>query len=464
MAEVMKLPPQNIEAEKSVLGAIMIDPEAIVKVADILEEDDFYKKNHKTIFTAMKEIYSKGEPIDILSLSSRLKEKKHLKPVGGVSYLTELVNQVPTISNVSHYAQIVKKKKILRDLISASQKIIELGYDESQEIEFILDKAEKAIFNISKESLKQDFIRVKEAIEEAWERIEKLHREGKSPVRGIPTGFTDLDNILSGLQKSDLIILASRPSIGKTTLALDITRYAAVKEKIPVGIFSLEMSKDQLVDRLLAAEAGISLWKMRTGKLSTQGKENDFVKLQNAFGILSNAPIFIDDAGSSTVMQIKTLSRRLQLEKGLGLIIIDYLQLMQSQTSTDNRVQEVSQISRSLKSLAKELNVPILALSQLSRAVEHRPDRIPRLADLRESGSIEQDADVVMFIHREDKINPNTERKNIADIIIAKHRNGPTGRTELFFNPSQVKFENLDKAHKEEVFDEDYSEITEEEF
>jgi len=442
----------------------MIDPEAIVKVADILEEDDFYKKNHKTIFTAMKEIYSKGEPIDILSLSSRLKEKKHLKPVGGVSYLTELVNQVPTISNVSHYAQIVKKKKILRDLISASQKIIELGYDESQEIEFILDKAEKAIFNISKESLKQDFIRVKEAIEEAWERIEKLHREGKSPVRGIPTGFTDLDNILSGLQKSDLIILASRPSIGKTTLALDITRYAAVKEKIPVGIFSLEMSKDQLVDRLLAAEAGISLWKMRTGKLSTQGKENDFVKLQNAFGILSNAPIFIDDAGSSTVMQIKTLSRRLQLEKGLGLIIIDYLQLMQSQTSTDNRVQEVSQISRSLKSLAKELNVPILALSQLSRAVEHRPDRIPRLADLRESGSIEQDADVVMFIHREDKINPNTERKNIADIIIAKHRNGPTGRTELFFNPSQVKFENLDKAHKEEVFDEDYSEITEEEF
>lgn len=445
----LRVPPHNTEAEQSVLGSLMLDKDAIIKVADIVRVGDFYKGDHNTIYEAMLELYSDREPIDVLSLSNRLEEKGKLDAVGGSAYLATLVNVVPSASNVAHYAKVVQKKSLLRRLITTATEMVEMGYDEEKDVENILDEAEQKLFAVSQKYLKQDFIPIRSILEEAFNRIDELHKSDKA-FRGTPTGYTDLDNILSGLQASDLIILAARPSVGKTTFALDIARQIGVHSKIPVGVFSLEMSSDQLVDRMIAAQAGVDLWRLRTGKLQTEGDDNDFQKIGEAIGILSEAPIFIDDTSSANIMEMRTMARRLQAEHKLGVIIIDYLQLMEGRSRMgDNRVQEISEISRGLKQLAKELNVPVIALSQLSRAVESRPDQIPKLSDLRESGSIEQDADVVLFLYREDRVKPDTPNKGIADVIIAKHRNGPVGKISLFFDENSTTFRNLERAHSE---------------
>lgn len=443
-----KLPPQSIEAERSVLGSLMLDKSAIVKVVDFLIPKDFYRGVHQNIYQGMVELFQRKEPIDLLSMSTRLKERGNLEEIGGNAYLTELINSIPTASNLLNYAKIVQRKKILRDLISASHEIGLMGYDEDEDTEILVDQAEKKIFSIAQKSLSQDFVPIKSTLEEAFQRIDKLSRQKGIP-RGVPTGFKDLDNLLSGLQKSDLIILASRPSMGKSALALDIARYASIYGKVTVGLFSLEMSQDQVVDRLIAAQANVDLWRLRTGRLSSEGEDNDFSRIQHALGVLSEAPIYIDDAASSNILQMRAMSRRLQADKKLGLIIVDYLQLMEPRNPGAPIVQQMTEISRSLKSLARELNIPVLALSQLSRAVEQRTPQIPRLSDLRETGALEQDADVVMFIYREDRYRPETTRKNIADIIVAKHRNGPVGRSELYFEERIVSFKNLEKEYQE---------------
>jgi len=444
-----KVPPQSIEAEISLLGCLMLDKNAIIKVADFLRPEDFYRRVHQEIYQVCQELFEKGEPIDLLSVSNRLKEKKLLEEVGNISYLTELINSVPTASHVLNYAKIVQRKRILRDLIAVSRDINELGYKETEDMDKLLDEAERMIFGIAQKSLTQVFVLVKDTLEEAFERIDQLSKH-QGGLRGLATGFTDLDNILAGLQKSDLIILAARPTLGKSAMALNLAANIAVNERVPVGIFSLEMSRDQVVDRLIASISGVDLWRLRTGRLSDQGEENDFTRIQNAMGILSEAPIYIDDAPSPTVLQMKAMSRRLQAEKGLGLVIIDYLQLMEPLNPDANPVQQVSENSRALKALARELNIPVLVISQLSRAVEMRSPQIPRLADLRQSGTIEQDADVVMFIYKEDRYRPETQRKGIADIIIAKHRNGPVGKVELYFDERMVTFRNLEKGYTEE--------------
>ena len=444
-----KLPPQNIEAEKSLLGCLMLDKNAIIKVGDFLRPKDFYRQNHQQIYQVVLELFEKDEPVDLLAVSSRLKEKGLLEEINGNSYLTELINTVPTATHILSYAKIVQRKRILRDLIETSQEINIMGYNEQEDIDVLLDRAEQRIFSIAQKSLTQRFFPIKEGLEEAFERIDKLSRH-EGGLRGLPTSFTDLDNILAGLQKSDLIILASRPSLGKSSLAVNIAANIAINEKVPVGIFSLEMSKDQVIDRLIASLANVDLWRLRTGRLSSEGEENDFTRIQQAMGVLSEAPIFIDDAASSNVLQMRAMARRLQAEHGLGLIIIDYLQLMEPRNPMATLVQQVSETSRSLKGLARELNVPVLALSQLSRAVEHRTPQIPRLADLRESGSLEQDSDVVLFIYREDRYQTDTTKKNIVDIIIAKHRNGPVGKIELYFDDRRVCFRNLEKEERQE--------------
>jgi len=442
-----KLPPQNIEAEQSVLGSLMIDKHAIIKIGDLLTAEDFYKNSHGKIYEAMLYLYEHHEPIDLLSLSSRLKDTKELEKIGGHSFLASLANTVPTAANIVHYAKIVSKKAVLRKLIDNASQIIVDAYNETEEIEKTLDNAEQKIFAVSKKHIRQDFTSIKPILEEAFDRIDDLHKN-KGKMRGIPTGFTELDNILSGLQDSNLVIIGARPSVGKSSLAMDLARHAAVDSKIPVGIFSLEMSKGEVIDRLICAQANIDLWKLRTGKLSSMGENDDFSKIGHAMGILSEAPIFIDDSASLNVMAMRTMARRLQSEHGLGLIIVDYLQLIEGRSNSDNRAVEVSEISRSLKGLARELNVPIVALSQLSRGIESRTDQKPKLSDLRESGSIEQDADVVMFIYREDRVNSNTENKNIAEILIAKHRNGPIGSAQLYFNQQCTSFRNLDRKHE----------------
>ncbi len=440
-----KIPPQNLEVEQSLLGAILIDKNSIIKIADIVSPQDFYKDSHAHIYETMVELYEDHEPIDLLSLSNKLEEKKLLETVGGRTYISSLASLVPTASHVITYAKIVQKKATLRRLISAASDIGELSFQEVEDTELLLDRAEQMLFQVSQKYLKKNFIPIKEVLHEAFDRIDELHKES-GKLRGIPTNFKDLDNHLAGLQKSDLIILAARPSMGKTTLVLDIVRQVAIKTKIPVAIFSLEMSKEQLVDRMLCAEAGVDLWKMRTGKLSTHGENDDFARIGHAIGILSESNIFIDDSATANIMEIRTKARRLQMEKGLGLIVIDYLQLMEGR-GNENRVQEVSEISRNLKAIARELNIPVIALSQLSRNVESRDTHIPRLADLRESGSIEQDADVVLFIYREAMYNSDLspDKKNITDIIIAKHRNGPTGKIQLYFDANRVTFKNLER-------------------
>jgi len=442
--ETNRIPPQNIEAEQSVLGSLMIDKNAIIKIADLISPDDFYKSIHGRIYKAMLYLYEHREPIDLLSLSNRLKEVGDLESVGGHSYLASLASIVPTASNVVHYAKIVEKKSVLRGLIDKASQIASSGYDETREVDEILDDAEQKIFSISQKHIRQDFTLVKPILEEAFDRIDDLHKN-KGKLRGIPTGFYELDNILAGLQKSNLIILGARPSVGKSSLGMDFARHAAVREKLSVGIFSIEMSKEEIIDRLICSEANVDLWKLRTGRLSSEGENDDFSRIGHAIGALSEAPIYIDDSASTNVMEMRTMARRLQSEHGLDMIIVDYLQLIEGRGKTDNRVQEVSEISRSLKGLARELNVPIVALSQLSRGIESRVDQRPKLSDLRESGSIEQDADVVMFIYREDMVKKNTENKNIAEIIIAKHRNGPVGSIKLYFNERTTSFKNLEK-------------------
>jgi len=442
-----KIPPQSIEAEQSLLGSLMLDKDAIIKVVDFLQARDFYKGIHQEIYAAMTDIFGRGEPVDLLSVSTRLKEKEKLDGIGGNAYLTELINSIPTATHVFNYAKIVQKKRILRDMIGASHEIGLMGYAEDEDVEELLDQAEKKIFAIAQKSLSQNFIPVGATLEEAFERIDRLSKHG-GEMRGIPTGFADLDNILAGLQKSDFIILAARPSVGKTALAIDIARNVANKTKLPVGIFSLEMSKDQVVDRLIASQAGVDLWKLRTGRLSNDGPDNDFAKIQQALGVLAETPIFIDDSASTNILQMRALARRLQAAKGLGLIIVDYLQLMESRNTQANAVQQVTEISRSLKGLARELNIPVLALSQLSRSVEFRSPPRPRLSDLRESGSLEQDADVVLFIYREKEMG-ETVPSSTAEIIIAKHRNGPTGAVKLFFDQERVTYRNLEKDFQE---------------
>ena len=445
--ENIKIPPQNLEAEQSVLGSLLMDKDAVIKVADILRPDDFYRDEHGKIYRAILNLYEKRRPIDVVTITDDLEKDKMLKDVGGASYITTLVNSVPTSAHVATYANIVHQKATLRRLISAASEITELGFNEQSDLETILDKAESKLFSVSQKYVKQYFTPIKDILEESFDRIDKLHKE-KGMIRGVPTGFRDLDNLLAGLQKSDLVILAARPSIGKSSLALNIADHVACDKKIPVGIFSLEMSKEQIIDRFLCLRGAVDSWKLRTGNL----EDEDFGKLNYAMGVLSEAPIYIDDSPYVNVMEIRTKARRLQIDHDVGLIILDYLQLMSGMgsKSSDNRVQEVSEISRSLKALARELNVPVLALSQLSRAVEHRPDKHPMLADLRESGSIEQDADVVMFIYRDDYYDQESEQKNIAEVLVRKHRNGPTGDVSLYFKPEYMKFASVEKKREAE--------------
>lgn len=440
------LPPNNEEAEQHVLGALLIDKNAILKVMDFLQSKDFYNRNHQLVYEAMIDLYQKSEPIDIVSVSNRLKEKKYLSDIGGSSFLTSLANSVSSAGLVVNHAKIVQKKRILRDVISASHDIAEMSHKETNDIDELLDTIEQKIFNISQESLKQEFVHLKKVLGEAWERIETRHR-GDSP-QGVMTGFKRLDNQLAGLQSSDLIILAARPSLGKTSFALTLALNAA-KNDIPIGIFSLEMSKEQVIDRLIAAEAKVDLWRLRTGNFEIDGSEhNDFARIRDALDRLSKTKIFIDDAASPDILQMKTMARRLQAEHGLGLLIVDYLQLIRPRGNSDNPVQQITEISRSLKALAKELNVPIIAISQLSRAVEQRPSKIPRLSDLRDSGSIEQDADVVLFIYREEERDNPNKKKNEAQIIIAKHRNGPVGMTNLYFDDQRATFTELTENYE----------------
>ncbi len=451
-----RLPPQNIEAEKSLLSCILIDKDAIAKVVDMLSENDFYQDSHVAVYQTMRELYSKSQAIDILTLSNRLEEKNSLEKIGGRSYLAHLSTFVATASNIEHYAKIIQHKATLRRLQRVAGEISEISYNEEKDVEEILDQTEQKILQISQKHSKNAFVSINNLLTEAFDRIDELHKHG-GKLRGLTTGFSDLDGILGGFQKSDLIIMAARPSVGKTSFALDVARQVAIKSKKGVGVFSLEMSKEQLVDRMLCAQANISLWKMRTGKLSDREEDDDFSKIGEGMGQLSEAPIYIDDSATSSIMDIRAKARRLQIEKDLGLLIIDYLQLMEGRGKySDNRVQEVAEISRGLKGIARELNIPVIALSQLSRAVEQSKPAIPKLAHLRESGSIEQDADVVMFIYRkaaDRNYNPDElpeEEKNWAEVYVAKHRNGPTGKVDLIFDSETVGFKNMDKLHLEE--------------
>ncbi len=437
-----RVPPQDLEAERALLGAVMLNKNAIYDVVDIVSPDDFYANKHKDIFEAMLTLFNKGEPIDLVTVSTKLKEQGNLNSIGGRAYLTELIGVAPSASNATFYAHTTKTKHILRSLIEASAEINEVAFQEADDVEQVLDLAQSKIYEIASTGTLQKFKSIGDELKGAWERLEKL-QETKDSLRGVPTGFKALDDLLSGFQRSDLVILAARPSMGKTALALDIARQAAVKHKIPVGIFSLEMSSQQLTDRMLSAEARVSSWKLRTGHLST---DNEYDSLRNAMDRLSEAPIFIDDKAERTVLQMRSIARRLKAENGLELVIVDYLQLItpSSTRSSDSMVQQVTEISRSLKAMARELDVPVIALSQLSRAVEQRRGQ-PRLSDLRDSGSIEQDADVVMFIHREDKMQEDAEKNNIAEILVEKHRNGPVGKIELYFDEDKTSFVELDK-------------------
>ena len=452
MSGMERIPPQNLEAEQSLLGGLLLDKDAFIKVGDAIAAEDFYADKHRIVFEAMVDLFRRHEPIDILSLSNRLQELGELERVGGRAYLIHLSNAVPSASHLANYAQIIQKKATLRRMLAAAADITELGFDEASDARSLLDQAEQRLFNVSQKFQKQAFTPIQNVLDGAFERIDEMHKD-KGRLRGLPTGFADLDSLLGGLQKSDLIILAARPACGKTSFALDIARNAAIKGKAPVGMFSLEMNKEQLVDRLICAEANVNLWSLRTGHLTDNGPNDDFSRIGHALGVLSEAPIYIDDSAAATIMDVRTKARRLQMEKGLGLLVIDYLQLMDSQIKgSDNRVQEVSEITRGLKAIARELNIPVIALSQLARAAEMAKPAIPKLAHLRESGSIEQDADIVMFIYRKaadknyriEELSP--EERNSAEIHIAKHRNGPVGVVNLFFDDSRASFRNLAKG------------------
>lgn len=429
-----RVPPQSVEAEQSVLGALLLDKDAVVKIAEILKPDHFYRPQHALIFQAVFKLYEKRLPADLITLTAQLKEMGEYDNVGGAGYLSTLVSFVPTATNIEHYAQIVKEKAIKRELISTSSLISELSYDQGRDVKELLDEAERRLFGISQDNLKQNFVSIKEALIESFDRLDELHKN-KGGLRGIPTGFKEIDKKLSGLQESNLIILAARPSVGKTTLAMNMAQHAAVRSGKRVGIFSLEVSKEQLVDLMLASQADVDGWKITTGNLN----EEDFQKISDAMGELAEAPLFIDDTPGISVMEMRTKARRLQIEHGVDLIVVDYLQLVKGR-DLNNRAQEVSEISLSMKNLARELKVPVLALSQLNRAVESRTQKIPQLADLRESGSIEQDADVVMFLYREDS-------ENLEDITlsIAKHRSGPLGDVQLRYKGERRKFYTVER-------------------
>lgn len=436
-----KLPPQSIESEQSVLGGIIIDNDAIHKVIELLRPEDFYKESHQKIYQAMISLYERGEPLDLITLTDELKRLKVLDKVGGAAYLAQLAESVPTAANILHYARIVKEKALLRQLISAATEIITDCYKEEEDIEELLDRAEQLIFSISEYRIRPSFYPIREILKETFKVIERLY-ERKELVTGVPSGFKDLDRLTAGFQPSDLIIVAGRPSMGKTAFCLNIAHYAAVHARVPTAIFSMEMSKEQVAMRMLCAEAKVNASKVRSGFLS----EADLQKLTLAASILSDAPIVIDDTPALSVLELRAKARRLKGEMSLGLIIIDYLQLMRGRSNAESREKEISEISRSLKALAKELQIPVIAISQLSRRAEDRPGRRPQLADLRESGAIEQDADLILFIYRDEVYNPNTPKKGIAEIIIGKQRNGPTGTVELAYIPELTTFKDLWKG------------------
>lgn len=436
-----RIPPQSLEAEQSVLGSMLIDKEVVPVVMEILKPEDFYRPDHKEIYDVIIELFDRAQPIDLITVSERLKLHGKLELVGGLEYLTNIATEVPTTANVKHYAKIVEEKALLRKLIKASSDIVDLGYNASEEVSYILDKAEQNIFDILQKRSSQGFVPIKDVLVDTFNKLEELYNNSGN-ITGIPTGFADLDFKTSGLHNSDLILIAARPAMGKTAFALNLAQNAAVHSNVPVAVFSLEMSREQLVNRMLCSEAMVDSNRMKTGKL----EDNDWQKVAKALGPLSEAPIFIDDTPGVSITEIRAKCRRLKLEHNLGLVIIDYLQLMQgSRSKSENRQQEISEISRSLKILAKEINVPVITLSQLSRAPEARTDHRPILSDLRESGAIEQDADIVMFLYRDDYYNPETEKKNIAELILAKHRNGSTGTVELVWLGQYTKFANLEK-------------------
>jgi len=429
-----RIPPQDLEAEQAIIGAILLDRDAIVSIIQFLKPEHFYRQAHGDIFGSLCDLYERREPIDLVTLTAQLKRNGNFDNVGGSAYLAELASAVPTAANIAQYAQIVRDHWVKRQLIATGGKISEKAFDETGDIRSILDETEQAIFALSQQQMRQNFIPVKDALAESFDRLDELHRKAGG-LRGVPTGFWDLDGKLAGMQDSNLLILASRPGQGKTSLALNIASHVAVKEGLPVGIFSLEMSKEELVDRLLVSQSEVDSWKLKTGKLD----DEDFDRLQEAMGILADAPLFIDDTPAANIMEMRTKARRLQVEHGLSLLIVDYLQLIHAR-NLENRVQEVSEISQNLKNLARELKIPILACSQLSRAVEQRGTKKPQLADLRESGAIEQDADVVMFIWR-----PDQDSLEAVKLDIQKHRNGPTGEIDLVFRPDRVKFYGVEK-------------------
>ncbi|NQT29540.1 MAG: replicative DNA helicase [Candidatus Saganbacteria bacterium] len=439
-----RIPPQDLIAEQSVIGSMLLDKNAIMRTVELLHPDSFYRDAHRYIYESILELFDKGEPIDLITVTDALRKSGKLDSVGGSVYVADLLNSVPTAANVEYYAKIVEEKAVLRRLIEAGTQIVASAFAQNENVDQILDQAEKSVFNIALKRVREGFHKIDSVIKRVLDKIDALY-DKKEGITGITTGFADLDRLTAGFQNADLIIIAARPAVGKTAFALNMAQNVAIKHKIPVAIFSLEMSKDQLAQRMLCSEAEVNAQKLKTASLSDTG----WKKLTRALGRLSEAPIFIDDSASITSTEVRAKTRRLKIERGLGLVIVDYMQLMRGRSRVENRVQEISEIARSLKTLARELDVPVIALSQLSRAVEQRPDRIPRLSDLRESGEIEQTADVVLFIHREAYYNPQSERGNVAEIIIAKQRNGPVGTVELVFRKELAKFSSKESRYEE---------------
>ncbi|CEO20334.1 replicative DNA helicase [Paraclostridium sordellii] len=437
MEDVGRIPPHSVESEQSILGSILLDKQAIITVTETIQPEDFYKEAHKIIYECMMKLNNKNEPIDLITLTEELKKQGHLEDIGGISYITSLSTIVPTTSNVKYYADIVKEKSVLRKLIKVSNDILNSGYDSSIKVEDLLEKAEKKIFDISQEKSSEDFQSINSVLMDTYDMIEKLYTN-KEDITGITTGFDDLNKKTNGLQRTDLILVAARPAMGKTAFSLNLVQNAALKGNASVAVFSLEMSKEQLVQRMLSAQSHVELKKIKNGSLD----ENDWPRIIDAMSVLSNASIYIDDTPGIKISELRSKCRKLKIEKGLDLILIDYLQLMEGDGGNESRQQEISKISRSLKVIAKELNCPVVALSQLSRAPEQRSDHRPMLADLRESGAIEQDADIVMFLYRDEYYHPDSDRKNIGEIIIAKNRHGETGSVELVWLGEIQKFAN----------------------
>ncbi len=439
--EVGKVPPHDTEAEQAVIGSMLTDKDAIISAIEVLKPEDFYREDNKTIYSAILNLYNRAEPVDIITLKSELSSMGSLEAVGGLEYLAQLPDKVPTTANVDKYIKIVEEKSLLRSLLKTANEIIKLGYDETQEVDFLMDQAEKKIFDTIQSRNQKGYSSIKDILVDTFTQLEQLYNQ-KQHITGVPTGFADLDYKTAGLHNSDLILVAARPAMGKSAFALNIASYAATRGNTPVAIFSLEMSKEQMVNRILCSEAMVDSNKVRTGKID----DEDWAKLAQASGTLSESKIFIDDTPGISIMEIRAKCRKLKLEQNIGLVVIDYLQLVQgSGKKGSSREQEISEISRSLKILAKEINVPVIALSQLSRAPEQRPDHRPMLSDLRESGAIEQDADIVMFLYRDDYYNEDSEKKNIAEVILAKHRSGSTGTVELLWLGNYTKFANIEK-------------------